>query len=319
MAKSQQEVIDDLGDFLTGPIEDEAPVEEENEPDDLDIATERSAKEEEDTEEVEAFDDSDEESDELEVVEMEIDGQLYEVPAQLKDHILRQQDYTVKTQEVASQRREIEARQSEIQHRAQQFEFAESIQPDLLKAQQLEQQAEQAHQYLRDNIDSLSSVDIEKIRLAVEDARRERDQLVQSLQTKQKEFQQAQEQSRSELLKKGTEVLRSKIPNWGESHAKQVREYALSNGFTEQEISNVLDPRQVEVLWKASQYDTLQKGKTAAVKKVQDAPTIKAKSRNPMPKETQNALNLRKKLKNPNLSDKQKAKLMEQDFGARWT
>jgi broad specificity polyphosphatase/5'/3'-nucleotidase SurE len=270
-------------------------------------------------EEVEAKDDDEEqESEEPETVEMEIDGQLYEVPAQLKDHFLRQQDYTVKTQEVAEQRKAIEVQRGDVERVKAQYDFAQSVQPDMMKAEQLEQQAEQAHQYLRDNIDSLSSTDIEKIRLAIEDARNERTKIVDSLQTKTQEFQQAQEQSRKELLKKGTEVLRSKIPNWGESHARQVRDYAVANGFTEQEVMSVVDPRQVEVLWKASQYDTLQQGKTAAVKKVQDAPTIKAKSRNPMPKETQKALNLRKKLKNPNLSPKQKAKLMEQDFAERW-
>lgn len=313
--QEQRSVEDELADILVGPMDDE-PVQEDPQPvieEEVEAAEDETV-EDDTTEEVEASDETEEPT----TVEMEIDGTLYEVPAELKDHILRQQDYTQKTQEVAATRKELEIQRAEVAQHELQYKFVGEVQPDLLKAQQLEAQAEQAHQYLRDNIDSLSSTDIEKIRLAVDDARRERDTLVQSIQTKQQEFQQAQEQSRQELLKKGTEVLRSRIPGWSEKHAQQVREFALSNGFTEADVNSVVDPRQVEVLWKASQFDSLQAGKVAAVKKVQDAPTIKAKSRNPMPKETQRALNLRKKLKNPNLSDKQKAKLMEQDFADRW-
>ncbi len=268
--------------------------------------------------ELESTEDESADDAEPEFVEIEYEGQLYEVPTSLKDALLRQSDYTTKTQEVAAQRKEVEVLHGQLQQQRQQFEFAESIQADVLKAQQLEQTANQYHEYLRSNIDNLSSTDIEKLRLAIEDSRRERDQIVQSVYGKTQEFQQAQEQSIMELLNKGTEVLRSKIPQWGESHQKQVRDYGLSLGFTEQELSHVLDPRQVEVLWKASQYDNLQKGKTAAVKVAQEAPTIKPKSRDPMPKDVRQKLDLKNKLKSKNISTRDKQNLVAQDIGSRW-
>ncbi len=252
-----------------------------------------------------------------EYVEIEIDGEVLEVDAKYKDYFLRQEDYTTKTQEIAEQRKTVEVQRGEMELRASQFEFAESIRPDVLKAQQLEASAQQYHQYLRDNIDTLSSVDIEKLRLAIEDSNRERDALVQSVQQKQSEFQQASEQSKEELRNKGTEILRQKIPGWGETQQKQVRDYALSSGFTEAEISTVLDPRQVETLWKAAQYDALKAGAAPAVKKVQQAPTIKTKARKSMPKETQDKLNLRKKLKS-NISARDKRAIAAEDIGKRW-
>lgn len=250
--------------------------------------------------------------------DVEYEGKLYSVPVELKDALLRTNDYTQKTQEVAATRKEAEIlRQQNIQA-LQNFQFAESIQGDVLKAQQLEDQATQAHQYLRDNIDSLSATDIEKIRLAVDDARKERDDLVRAVQGKQQTHQQAQQQSRAELLTKGTEVLRQKIPGWGDGGQAQVRDYALSAGFTEEEVQSVLDPRQVLTLWKAAQYDTLQQGKAEAVRKVVGTPTIKAQSRNPMPEDVKAKLNLRKQLKNPKLTSKAKARKIQDALGDRF-
>lgn len=249
-------------------------------------------------------------------VEVEYDGQLYEVPENLKDALLRQQDYTTKTQEVSTQRKEVEVQLGALEQQAQNFQFAESLQGDVLKVQQLESQAEQLHSYLRENIDTLSSTEIEKIRFGVEDARRQREELVQSIQGKTTEFQQAQEQFRQELLNKGTEVLRQKIPGWGAEQQIQIRDFALSNGFTEAEINMVVDPRQVEVLYKAAQYDALKSGVTPAVKKVQEAPTIKPKARDPKTGKFVKQQKLQKALKS-NLSAPDKARLIGDDIASR--
>jgi len=250
-------------------------------------------------------------TDEPELVEFEWDGQVLQAPPAIKEALMRQSDYTQKTQEVAAQRKEIEVAIAQVQQAQEQYDFVAQMQPDILKAQQLEATAEQYHQHLKDNIDNLSSTDIEKIRFAIDETRQERDSLVKSLEAKQAEFQQAQQQSFEELLNKGTEVLKSKISTWGEDAQKAVRQYALDSGFTEAEIAGVVDPRQVEVLWKASQYDALQAGKATAVKAVQNAPTIQPKSRNPMPKDVQDKLNLRKKLKSNKLRPSDKANLIE--------
>lgn len=304
-------------DFIFGPEENVNVEGDEPEPE---AEEEPEAESEEDSEE-EPEEDSEEEGkeeDSDEFVEVEFDGKLYEVPLELKDALLRQADYTQKTQELSAKRKEQEVLLEQVQQKAQEFEFAQSVWDDVLKVQQLQGQAEQYNQYLRDNIDSLSSTDIEKIRLAIQDAKDESQQLAFEIQQKQQESQQAQQQAVKELLDKGTEVLRSRIPGWGEDHQKRVREYALSSGFSEQEINAVFDPRQVEVLWKAAQYDDLQSGKAQAVKKVQSAPKVRAKSRNPMPKEVGQKLNLRKKLKSQNLTNADKANLIGDDIASRF-
>jgi len=310
--QTQAEIESDIGAMILG--DDPEPQEEQAAPE---IEGDDEETEDQEPDDSEGDDEPEDEIDPNapEMVEVEWEGQLIEAPKSVAEALMRQSDYTQKTQEVAAQRKSIEVQIAELDHKNKQFQFAESIRDDILKAQQLESQADQAYEYLRNNVDSLTPTEIEKIKIAIEDTRKERDNLVKSLTTKQTEFQQASEQSLQELRNKGTEVLRQRIPGWGEDKAKQVRNYALNSGYTEVEISNVLDPRQVETLWKASQYDNLKSGVTPAVKAVQAAPSIKA--RNPMPKETRQKLDLRKKLASKNLTDKQKEALLIQDFGER--
>lgn len=308
-AVATQSAEEDIADFLFGKDEPE----EEYEPGPN--INEEGA----DSEEEEAEEEVKEEAPEGEFVEVEFDGKLYEVPNELKDALLRQSDYTSKTQEVAHQRKEVEVIQGTLLQQRQAFEFAESIRDDVSNIEKLDATEKQYHQYLRDNIDNLSTTDIEKLRMGIEDARRERDDLGRALQYKQQEFQQAQQQSHQELLKKGTEVLRSKIPGWGGDQQRQVRDYALNLGWSEAEISTVTDPRQVEVLYKAAQYDALQANKPAAVKKVQSAPSIKSRARDPETgKFVKQKRELSKALKSGNLSAPEKASLIGDDIASRF-
>lgn len=290
------------------PVDDE-PVGDEPVDDDQEPSEDAESDE---PDEVEAKDDDDEDAS----VEIEIDGEIIVVPEKYKDYFLRQQDYTTKTQEVATQRKQVEAQLAEVEQRRQQFEFAQQIQPDILKAQQLEAQANQYHEHLKANIDSLSATDITKIQMAIQETREERDSLVNELQTKHKEFQQSSEQSLEELRNKGTEVLKQKIPGWGETQQKQVREYALTSGFTEAEIAQVLDPRQVEVLYKASQYDALKSGVAPAIRTVQKA--VKPKSRNKMDQAAKDRLALNK-VKKSNLPAPKKAEAIMDSIANRFS
>ena len=254
--------------------------------------------------------------DEEAVIEIEIDGELLEVPEKYKDYFLRQQDYTKKTQEVAEQRKAVEVALESVNQQKAQYEFAQKVQPIMQEIQVLSGQIDQANQYIRDNLDSLSSTEIEKIRFGIDDAKSQIADKQQSIQGETQEFQQAQEQSFQELLKKGTEVLQQRIPNWGEESQKQVRDYALENGFSEAEVNSLVDPRHVEVLYKAAQYDALKSGAKPAIKTLKQAP--KVKSRNPMPEATKQKLNLRKKLKSQNLSNSQKAGLIGDSVADRF-
>jgi hypothetical protein len=159
---------------------------------------------------------------------------------------------------------------------------------------------------------------MEKLRIAIDDTRVERDTLMTALQRKGNEFQQANEQTRKELMDKSTEVLRQKVPGWNDESEGQLKAYALTLGIPEQSYDSVVDPVEKMILHKAMQFDALQTGKAAAVKKVVSTPSIKAKSRNPMPGDVKAKLNLRKSLKNPKLSSKAKARKIQDAMGERF-
>ena len=312
----EQSLEDSVADFIHGKQPEEAQ-EEEYQPDPKPVQEGEEfdgeeVTEEEEPEEVEA------KEDELDVVEIEVDGEILEVPAKYKDYFLRQQDYTKKTQDLAEQRKTTQLQLDELRVARERFEFAESIQEQVMEVQQQQQLAQQYQEYLKNNLEDLSSVEIERLRLAISESKDKAQEIQQGLQQKYGEFQQAQEQSRAELLKRGTEILSSKIPGWGEETQNQLREYALSHGYSEEEVSSLIDPRQVETLWKASQYDALKSGAAKTVKKVRQAPEIKPKTRNPMPDDVKQKLNLRKKLKSQNLSQAEKASMIGEDIAGRF-
>lgn len=290
MAKETQELTpqEKVANMIFGEEQPETP-EEEYQPDPQPVP------EGDEAEEVEAKEEQEEAE---EFVQIEIDGEVLEVPERYKDYFLRQQDYTQKTQELSAERKALEVRTGEVDLRAKDYEFANSVWDDVLEAQQKQALAQQYNQYLRDNVDNLSSTEIEKIRLAIQDAEGDAQRIAAEVQQKQAEHQQARQQSQQELLNKGTEVLKSRIPNWGADEMKKVHDFALSAGYTSAEVDSILDPRHVEMLWKASQFDALKQGSAQAVKRVQSAPQIAQKPRKrAMPEETKQYLNSRKAMK----------------------
>lgn len=257
------------------------------------------------------------EGEEPEMVEFEWDGEIIAAPPNIKEALMRNKDYTEGSQKNATDRKELEVQKGNLDRIDSQYKFAISVQDDVLKAHQLEQQIEQARVYMRENIEGMSHTDLEKIRMAMDETRLERDKLISNVHSKNNEFQQAHEQTLTELMTKSTEVLRQKIPGWNEETEGQLRAYALDQGIPEQTYNAVVDPLEKLILHKAMQFDALQAGIKPVVKAVQGTQTIRPKSRNPMPQETQDRLNLRKKIKNPNRSAAQKGEDIGMDIANR--
>ncbi len=254
---------------------------------------------------------------EPESVEVEYDGILYDVPIALKDALLRQNDYTVKTQEIALSKKEYEVQTEQIALERSQYEFAQSVFDEALEIRVLDSQAEQWKEYMRAHVETISLTEMQTAQMRREDVIEERDKLALNIQTKQANHQQAQDQSQAEILKKGTEVLQQKIPDWGPEKEKAVQDFALSLGYPPSQLLNVT-PMDVVVLHGYMQYQALLANKTNAVKQVQSAPKIKTSSRDPMPEDVKRKLNLRKRLKNPKRSSKDKARDIQAEMAERF-
>lgn len=253
---------------------------------------------------------------EIPVVEVEIDGEVIEVPEKYKDYFLRQSDYTQKTQALADQRREVELQQKQIQVQQREHEFLNEIQPDINNLGYLQAQIQQMEQDLQTNLQSLSSEDLFRKKIEMDGLREQANALKSQLEVKYGEFEKAQEQSYKELLNEGAQVLKQSIPNWSEDKQKAIRDFALSEGFSEQEVSTIIDPRHVRILWKASQYDALKDKAVPVVEKAKAA--IKPKARSKAQSASDKKLAVRNKLRSKNLSSKDKAAVIQQELGERF-
>ena len=295
-------VEDRIADAVLGPDE---PEQEEQVEEPVEAEAEETA---------EAPDEQEEESAEPEIFEIEINGNLYEVPKDIRDEIEKAQDYTKKTQSLSAERKEFETVRTRLEQAQKQYEFANSIAQEAAQVQTLDWQLQQGHQYLKDNFANLSDKEILQLRYQLDELKQQKDGVQQSLQAKYGEFQQAQEQTQKELLDKSTGVLRSKIPNWDKVQ-DEVMGFAKELGFTESEVNQALvDPRQMQIAHDAMKYRQLKTGKSAAVAKVEKA--IKPKSRDPMPDDVKKRLNLRKQIKTAK-SPRDRERLIQEDVATR--
>ena len=183
----------------------------------------------------------------------------------------RTADYTRKTQTLAEQRKAIEAEAQKVQEaKVLRDQYAQRLQ---LIEQMLTQQPEEDISALKDSdpigyaVKMAERVEREKQLSAV---RQEREAVLAKQQAEHQQFLQHH-------LRQEAERLTAAIPEYadevkGELVKREIREYAKSIGFSDQELSQVYDHRAVVSLWKAAQYDKLMKSKPGAVKKVAEAP-----------------------------------------------
>ena len=211
--------------------------------------------------------------------EVEYDGVIYEVPATLKDALLRQSDYTQKTQGLADKRKEIEviAQQLEVTQKEQQF--VAEIQPDLNNVGYLQAQIQQMENELQTNVANMTSEEMFRKKIEMDGFKSQLEAISGGLQAKYRDFEEAQKQSYQELLEKGAQVLKQVIPDWNEDKQREVRDYAIEKGFSPQEVSSIIDPRHVQILYDAQQYQKIKSKAKPSVAGVKPSNTIQPKGR----------------------------------------
>ena len=198
----------------------------------------------------------------------------------------RTADYQKKTQSLAEQRKAVEAERVKID------EAAKTRETYAQRLQVIEQLLSQ--QDSSENLQELKESD--PIAYAIKIAERsEREKQLQTVQAEryrvQQEQQALQSQSLQQHIQTEQEKLKAIIPEFKDDAKAEVvrmdiRNYAKSIGFSDQELSQVYDSRAVQTLYKAMQYEKLVAGKAGATKKVAAAPkTLKPGTSNPQSSE----------------------------------
>lgn len=238
-----------------------------------------------------------------EFAEVEYEGKTYQVPPELKDALLRQSDYTKKTTEAAERQRAIEQKELQIKVAEQERQFHASVKDDLTAIQELDFQIKQ---WKAVDVTGMSSEELWKLSRTVDGLKEKRAELSNGLNQKWAGFQQQQNTLLQEAKAKAEEHVSKAIKGWGPDSKKAIREFASNQGFTQAEIDSIGDPRVINTLWKASQFDKLQAQSIQG--KVKTVPTVKPGSSNPMPQHVKNQFALQKQIKSAKTSsDKAKA------------
>ena len=250
---------------------------------------EYSAESEEQDVSAEEAESQEEEVEELPKYRVKVSGEEVEVSLdELLNGYSRTADYQKKTQSLAEQRKAVEADRVKIDEAAKTREtYAQRLQV----IEQLLQQQDQGQ-----DLASLKSEDPIAYAVAMGE-KMERDKQLQAVQIERQRVQQEQQSHQQAQLQKHIQAEQAKlveaIPEFkddvkAEVVRRDIRNYAKSQGFTDQELSQVYDSRAVLALYKAAQYDKLMAGKGVTSKKVANAPkTIRPGTSNPQSSENE--------------------------------
>lgn len=249
-----------------------------------------------------------------EFAEVEYEGQRYQVPKPLEKAILQERDYTQKTQSVADKQRTFEVLQEQGRVQQMRAQFEAEISQEVSQIRAYDSVLAQ-----KPNWDSLSDAEVARTMAQRNQWKEERDELDRSLNVKFNQYTQKREETIKEIRGKAAEVISKKIPSWNEAIAKEVREHAKSDGYTDVELQSMdLDPRHASTLYKAAQYDKLIAGKAKAVQTATKAPPIvKPGTTRPMPQAVKNDLALKKAQANAS-SSSERAKIIQQRLEGRF-
>jgi hypothetical protein len=182
-------------------------------------------------------------------------------------------DYTKKSQALAEQRKALEAERNHIEYVKQERQaYAQ-------KLQALDSFLSQQNQGV--NLDVLKETDPIGYAVAVAEQSQREKQLAVVRNEQQRLAQQQQSEHHASLqnhLRQESEKLTSLIPELatpqGDAVRKQIRDYAKSVGWSDQELSQLYDSRAVVTLYNGMKYQQLQKSKPEVNKKLQAAPKM---------------------------------------------
>lgn len=247
--------------------------------------------------------------------EVEFEGDIYQVPSKLKEALLRESDYRRKTQEIARKREELDLQYQKLEQQNIERKFMEAVKEPVMEFNKIGAQLDQYR-----NLDwrQLPTEDLLRARAEMDRLEREQQRHAQAIEAKRGEFGKQQEELSQNLIRKGEEVLRQRIPGWNAEMAKGVAGYLMDQGWPAQEVQAIVEPRHALAAWKAQQWDKLQAERGNTLKKVSDAKVVKpGPSSRPMPSEVKSQLAFRKAMKTAKTSSS-KARLIEDRLAAEF-
>ena len=269
--------------------EKETPETEEATPTEEEESTEEIQDEslDEEPEEDESEEEEDDEGTEERAVEgddlyaITINGEEHEVSMdELLKGYSRQSDYTKKTQELSEHRKAFDGARQQMAQEYQQIQAERQQYIDSLQ-QIVDSSAPGLEQYASINWEQLKAEDPIAFITKKEEFRDSQDNIAQyqaqQEEVYQRQYQEYQKQAHQTLQQEHGKMAQV-LPDWKEPEkqkkiAKDIKEYALSVGYTPEEVGSLVDHRSLLVLIKAQKYDSLQNADVKS-KKLKNKPKV---------------------------------------------
>lgn len=216
---------------------------------------------------------SDQPGTDSELEEIDFDGVKFNLPKQhvqkVKDALLRESDYTRKTQEVSERARVVSEQERLFQAQAQ---FHKDSIDDIAQIRALDQAIAQ---YANVNWMGMQTDELMRTRLQYDQLKEARERATQSLNGKWSKFNTDRTAQMKRLEQAGREAVSRKIAGFNEAQAKEVMDYARKAGYSEPQVSMIFyNPLDIEMIWKAKQFDALQGTKGVINQRVNKAPPV---------------------------------------------
>ena len=231
---------------MMAPLEDnatgeDAPVEEATEGEEYNASAEYDEPELDEGQDTEAYDDEEPEGS-PDLITVKVNGEEIEVTLEeLRNGYSRQSDYTRKSQELAERRKQIEALESEIT--AEREQYAELL-PRM--REQLQQQLQAEPDW--DKLYEQNPVEAVKLERKWQQVKQQREQQIQAVEAEQKRLATIRQRQMQEQVAKQVEAEQARlpemIPEWknaetAKKEAKEIREFLLTKGFSEQDVDGI--------------------------------------------------------------------------------
>lgn len=294
---SDQATEQSLEERMIGFLDAEENVEAEELEEEAEAVEEATEEVEEETEEEES-----EEEQPQSTVRLKVNGEEIEKPLEEVISLAQQGlDYTQKTQKVAEERKELEAYVQTIKVQEQQFQESVQTQQALIQdIAQLTAIDNQLTQYQQVNWDQMSDndpVEAQRLFFKYNQLQTQRGQMAQVLAQKQQQISQEKAQRTQQLVQQGQEVLAREIPGWNTDMARDILQSSKDYGFTDVELSQIVDPRVVKALYDANQWRKLQANPTAKQKVSQAKPIVKPGAKDTKQQATSQSKQMREQLR----------------------
>lgn len=225
------------------------------------------------------------ETPEIPVVEVEIDGETFQVPEKLKGRLMADKDYRQKTMALAEQRKSYDQMTAKVQQLAEQ---AQQMAPYHAQLFAMDNRANQLQQALSSQQLADDPIEYNKTQGELAILLRNRDQFAAQLGQAQTHFQQQFQAMQAQKLAAEAPALFEEIPALKEEPTRQsLVKYLGENGADDQVLGYInFSVLGTKLAYKAMQYDRMvadqAKARTKLAEKVKTTPPVAAQSRVPV-------------------------------------